>query len=89
MILGNAVLNFCVCLFIIHHKLIRFKTSLITRNNEHFELVIMISSELKSGFQFKTDRNDEFIKHQKSYEILCTAGLQNRNDQLIGTSGVV
>ena len=30
MILGNTVLNFCVRLFIIHCKLIRFKTSFIT-----------------------------------------------------------
>ena len=28
-ILGNTVLNFCVRLFIMHHKLIRFKTSFI------------------------------------------------------------
>ena len=43
MILGNAVLNFVF--FIIHCKLIRFKTSLIRRNNEHFELVITIRSQ--------------------------------------------
>ena len=41
-ILSNTVLNFVFVFFIIHRKLIRFKTSLIARNNEHFELVITI-----------------------------------------------
>ena len=46
-----------------HLKLIRFKTSLI------FDDMV----ELGTSFQFRTDRDDDFIKHQKSYEILRTA----------------
>ena len=49
--------------------LIRFKTSFIINS----------MAELRSGFQFSSDRNDKFIKHQESYTILRNAASECGN----------
>ena len=60
-------------LFIIHRKLIRFKTSLITRNNEHFELVIMIVHNFVFVF---SSWHHKLIRFKTSFVIVAMIELE-------------
>ena len=58
------------------HKLIfnyselKFCTVPLSYICSNFKIIKEICKRDKERFQFRTDRNDEFIKHQKSYMIL-------------------